>query len=150
MKKGRGGRPGLIGFRKPCEAARKTCFGKRLDHPPKDSYSSSYVRQAASLLWMKEALVANNLFVSYDLHKPDKNYEAVIKAIKEQGGWAKVQFSLFYLTTTKTAEQVCEAVWAAMDSNDSLIVVDTTNNKAVWQNLTPEVSKYIRDNWNSR
>ena len=41
--------------------------------------------------------MANNLFVSYDLHAPNKNYEAVTKAIKELGDWAKVHYSYFYV-----------------------------------------------------
>lgn len=96
-----------------------------------------------------EAQVPNNLFVSYDLHAPDKNYNKVIEKIKAQGSWAKVHFSLFYLDTSKTAAEVCDAVWAVMDSNDSLIVVDAKNNSASWQHLSDEVSKFIRDNWNT-
>lgn len=34
--------------------------------------------------------MANNLFVAYDLIKT-KDYEAVYKAIKSLGNWAKVQ-----------------------------------------------------------
>ncbi len=29
--------------------------------------------------------------------------------------------------------------------NDRLIVVDSTNNRAAWQNLDPAVAKYIRE-----
>jgi len=34
-----------------------------------------------------------------------------------------------------------------MDPNDSLVVVDVTNDDAVWNNLSPEVGKHIQDRW---
>jgi len=34
-----------------------------------------------------------------------------------------------------------------MDANDSLIVVDATNNTAAWYNLKPEVSAFLKDRW---
>lgn len=34
-----------------------------------------------------------------------------------------------------------------MDRNDSLIVVDVTNQTASWQGLSDEVGRHIRDNW---
>ena len=91
--------------------------------------------------------MANNLFVSYDLIKPGQHYSAVIEAIKKQGRWAKVHYSLFYLSTSKSAEEVAKAVWTVMDANDSLIVVDATNNMAYWFNLSDEVSDFIKEHW---
>jgi hypothetical protein len=34
-----------------------------------------------------------------------------------------------------------------MDQNDSLIVVDATSNQANWQNLSPEVAKFLQETW---
>lgn len=89
----------------------------------------------------------NNLFVSYDLHTPGQNYDKVIAEIKKHGSWAKVHYSLFYLRSDESARQVADAVWAVMDKNDSVIVVDSTNNNAAWQNLSDEVANFIRDKW---
>jgi hypothetical protein len=91
--------------------------------------------------------LANNLFVSYDLYSLGQNYDKVIEVIKSKGNWAKVQKSLWYLKTVLSAQSVAEAVWAVMDTNDSLIVIDTTNNSAAWHNLNPEVSKFLQENW---
>jgi hypothetical protein len=86
--------------------------------------------------------------VSYDLMKPDKNYDAVISAIKGiSGKWARVHYSLWYVKTDLTASQTAQKLWAHMDSNDRLIVVDTTTNAASWYNLDKEVEKYIQDQW---
>lgn len=94
--------------------------------------------------------MANNVHVSYDLFAPDKNYERVIAKIKTLGSWAKIHKSFWYLDTALSAEQVASAVWAAMDTNDSLYVVDATNNIAYWYNLAPEASKLIQERWYSR
>lgn len=92
--------------------------------------------------------MANNLFISYDLYKPGQNYEAVIAEIKTLGGWAAVHKSLWYVNSTLTAPEALARVWAKMDANDKLIVVDASNNNASWRNLPNEVSSFIKEQWN--
>ena len=94
--------------------------------------------------------MANNLIVSYDLINPGQRYDKVIAAIKRQGTWAKVHYSLFYLDTSKSAEAVADAIWAAMDANDRLIVVDASNNAAYWYNLPSDVSSFLKEHWRSQ
>jgi hypothetical protein len=91
--------------------------------------------------------MANNLFVSYDLHQPGQNYDTVIAEIKKLGGWAKVHYSLWYVKSELSASDASARVWAVMDRNDRLIVIDTTNNTASWYNLSDEVGQFIKDNW---
>ncbi|MDQ3816217.1 MAG: hypothetical protein M3362_00835 [Acidobacteriota bacterium] len=92
--------------------------------------------------------MANNLFVSYDLYNPGQNYEKVAAAIKSLGNAIKVQLSLWYVKSNYNANQAIDVVGKAIDSNDTLIVVDATNKQAVMKNLKPEISKFIIDNWN--
>ena len=89
----------------------------------------------------------NNLFISYDLNSPGQDYTTVINKIHSLGLWAKVQKSHFFVSTNLSAEQAREAVWSVLDNNDSLIVIDASNNNARWNNLLPEVTKQIQDNW---
>lgn len=89
----------------------------------------------------------NNLFISYDLNSPGQDYTTVIEKIHSLGTWAKVQKSHFFVSTTLSAEQARAAVWSVMDNNDSLIVIDASNNDARWNNLLPEVTKQIQDHW---
>jgi len=91
--------------------------------------------------------MANNLIVSYDLYSPGQDYSKVIDAIKALGSWAKVHKSVWYVNSNYTAAQAVDKVWATMDRNDSLFVVDATNNSAAWQNLSDEVSNHIKDQW---
>lgn len=69
--------------------------------------------------------MANNLFISYDLNSPGQDYEKVIEKIKSLGSWAKVQKSLWFVSSNLTAEQAAKSVWQGMDRNDSLNVVDS-------------------------
>lgn len=78
----------------------------------------------------------NNLFVAYDLISPGQNYETVQDKIKSLGSWYQVQYSLFYLNTGLTAEEVHTAVASAMDVNDRLAVINA--NYAVL-NSVPQV-----------
>lgn len=90
----------------------------------------------------------NNLFISYDLKDPGQNYDRVITAIKGLGSWAKVQYSLWFVSSTYTAKQAAEIVWRAQDSNDTLIVIDAANNDAVCYGISTEVSEHIQKHWN--
>ncbi|MGN6655522.1 MAG: hypothetical protein ACTHJ9_09305 [Rhodanobacter sp.] len=91
--------------------------------------------------------MASNLFISYDLYNPGKDYSKVIEAIKALGNWAKVHKSVWYVKSTLSCEQAAKKVWATMDANDSLIVIDSTTNNAYWYNLADEVSKHMQDQW---
>lgn len=91
--------------------------------------------------------MANNLFISYDLMNPGQKYDAVQAAIKQLGSWAKIHYSLFYVNSTFTAENAAKHVRAAMDANDKLIVMDTTNNNAYWYTLPAEVGQAMSTNW---
>jgi len=91
--------------------------------------------------------MANNLFISYDLNTPGQDYSGLIEEIKSLGSWAKVQKSFWYVNSTLTASQAVDRVWAKMDRNDSLIVVDAKNNSAAWQGLSDEVANFIKKQW---
>jgi hypothetical protein len=76
-----------------------------------------------------------------------KNYDRVIAAVKNLGTWAHVQKSLWYISTSMTSEMAAAHVWAAMDGDDSLIVVDASNNDAYWYNLKPDVGPFLQSHW---
>ncbi|MEG1054968.1 MAG: hypothetical protein RSF79_23365 [Janthinobacterium sp.] len=92
--------------------------------------------------------MANNFFVSYDLMAPGQHYERVSNAIKATGDWAKVELSFFYVKSTMTVKELADHVWASMDSNDKLMVIDATSNDFYGYNLSPEVLKHMQERWN--
>jgi len=91
--------------------------------------------------------MANNLVVSYELHKPDQNYDTVIARIKTLGSWARVHRSVWYVKSACTAKDAATQIWAVMDANDSLIVLDLSNNTAAWMKLDPQVSQFLQQQW---
>ena len=91
--------------------------------------------------------MSNNLFVLYDLHAVGQNYDAVVNAIKSLGSWAKVQQSVWYVDSPLDAKQAAKKLRNSTDHNDSLIVLDTTNNGAFWYNLSDEVAAHIQNHW---
>ena len=95
----------------------------------------------------RDPSVANNLFVSYDLYNPGQDYSKVIEAVKALGSWAKIHKSVWYVNSNFSPDQAVTKIWATMDRNDSLIVIDASNNSASWQNLSDEVAKHIQEQW---
>lgn len=91
--------------------------------------------------------MGNNLMISYDLHAPQKNYEKVAKAIKSLGNWAKPHKSFWYVNSRYNAEQAAEIIWDAMDADDTVYVVDASNNDASWFNIKESTSSFIQKHW---
>jgi hypothetical protein len=89
--------------------------------------------------------MAFNLFIAYDLDKPGQNYDGVHARIKSLGRWYHAQQSLFYVHTALTPQEAHAAVWAVMDSNDRLMVVDASS--AVMTPALPEHVSAINKVW---
>jgi glycosyltransferase A (GT-A) superfamily protein (DUF2064 family) len=89
----------------------------------------------------------SNYFVSYDLNSPGQDYTKIAQAIGRLGASIRAQKSLFYLRSPLNQQEVFNAVWAAMDKNDSLIVIDALNCRM--QNLLPGATEFIQRHWNS-
>lgn len=91
--------------------------------------------------------MANNLFISYDLIGASRDYEPVIRAIKEVGDWGKLEYSFFYVNSTLSAEQAAKHVWAPMYGNDKLLVIDASNNQFYGFNIDEDVLKHMQEKW---
>lgn len=92
--------------------------------------------------------MSNNLFVSYDLNSPNQDYSAVIEEIKSLGAWASIHKSFWYVKSELSEEEAAKKIRDKMDSNDSLMVLNTNTNNAFWFNISDEVAKHIQANWN--
>ena len=91
--------------------------------------------------------MANNLHISYDLHDPERNYHTVIAAVQSLGAWAKIHYSFWYVRSDYSAEQARDILAKAIDANDSVHVVDSTNNNAAWLNIPFDSSAFIQQHW---
>ena len=94
--------------------------------------------------------MANNLFISYDLSDPDKTFDKLAAEIQKLGDWAQVQPTLWYVKSQFTSEQVTSLLWTTMNaSDDSLTVIDASNNTANWQNVAQDVAEFFGSVWNT-
>jgi len=85
------------------------------------------------------------LIVSYDLHKPEKNYDALIKKIRSYGSWAKLGGSAYLVITGQTVVQVRDNLATVLDDDDDLFV-GTCPVPSAWKGLPEDVSKWILEN----
>lgn len=91
-----------------------------------------------------------NIFVCFQQLRPEKGDEKVRDAIEAFGcSWAKLGQGMCYVHGEFDAQYVGNKVWGALNMDDKLVVVDSTNNDARWFNIKPEISQFMMDNWHS-
>ena len=59
--------------------------------------------------------------ITYDLHAPGQNYEALAERIKSYPQWAKLMRSTWSVVTPETSEQVRDHLKAALDASDEVL-----------------------------
>lgn len=92
--------------------------------------------------------MANNLFVSYRPSTPDRDLTPLTRAIASLGGNTQVQPLFWYINSEKKAEIALDVMRDAIDSSDTLIVIDTSNNEfEMNRNLREQVESRIRHVW---
>lgn len=88
-------------------------------------------------------------FVTYDLKKPDRDYDDLIKEIKSFGTWWHQTGSAWVIITSKTTAEVRDYLMQFIDSNDKLFVVQIQKNWAAvgfneqeysWMKSIPDAS----------
>ncbi|MEK7464084.1 MAG: hypothetical protein AAB610_03125 [Patescibacteria group bacterium] len=86
--------------------------------------------------------------ISYDLRVPEtsEDYKKLINAIKALGGWATPLKSVWFVTTTKSASDVCDYIKAQTDLNDGILVVNITDDDWATVGVTKEVTDWMKVN----
>ncbi len=82
------------------------------------------------------------LIVTYDLVNPGRNYESLLRMIKDYGSWARLGGSSYLIHTESNPVQVRDSLKQALDSNDKLFVGYAPAPSA-WIGLPDEVSRWI-------
>jgi hypothetical protein len=82
--------------------------------------------------------------ITYDLHKPERDYEKVSAVIKTaDGGWAHPQGSVWFVDTLKSPSDWVERLRRTGDPNDEFFVarlqhnwasINMDNDVVVWLN----------------
>jgi CRISPR-associated endonuclease Cas2 len=63
------------------------------------------------------------LLVTYDLNKPGKDYNDVLKTIKSYS-WARLSESSYAIKTEQTPQQVFDKLKPYLDQNDNLYIIN--------------------------
>ena len=89
----------------------------------------------------------NNLLISYDLKKPGQDYRPVIETTKRLGDWAHIHGSFWYVRSNYSSSSARDIIVSSMTANDTVLVVDASNNDAAWKGLSAEASSDIQGKW---
>ncbi len=92
--------------------------------------------------------MANNLFISYDLHEaPRERYEAVQAAIAQLGTAVYLEFSLFYVKAKYTMEECRNHVSKQLLAKDKLLVIEASN--AMGTHIESVAWQRVQQLWNA-
>ena len=89
----------------------------------------------------------NNLFISYQLNNPETNQEAIAKAIDALGNSTQLHSTCWYVNSPKNASEAGNFLGRVLDKADVLIVTNTSNDSAIWHNLSDKQEIRIKQNW---
>ncbi len=82
--------------------------------------------------------------ISYDLHSPTNNREAVQDAIKSLGSWCKYVSTTFLVSTDQPISKVQDICTKPLDSNDKMIIAEVTGSVYGW--LSEKEWNWISEN----
>lgn len=72
-----------------------------------------------------------NYFITYDLNKPDKDYDGLYTAIKTFNN-VHVMDSVWFVKTNFNASEIYNKLKPEIDDNDNLFISDITYDRTGW------------------
>jgi hypothetical protein len=91
--------------------------------------------------------MANNLFVSFDLHDSSRHGALVLAAIEELGHAVRLSRWTWYVRSALAAAEAASRVWDVMHDCDHLLVVDTSHDEAAMFNLDERAHRFMSERW---
>lgn len=90
----------------------------------------------------------NTFLISYDLGLPEiySDYKILKKYIKSYIYWAKPLQSVWFIRTTKSVVEVRDEIKLRIDNNDKVLVIDVTGKSWASNNLSKEVTNWMKNN----
>ena len=83
--------------------------------------------------------------ISLQMNKIDQNLNSLNEAIKSLGSWVKIQKTLWFVTTDKTADQTRECLDQYVDPYDLIFVAEIKKDADCSWRLHPDVNSYLLD-----
>lgn len=77
--------------------------------------------------------MSKSKIITYDLCKPDKNYDELYKYIKSLGSWVRVTESVWIVLSESSCEEIRNRINKITDSDDRVFVGEL-NGVAAWRN----------------
>jgi len=88
---------------------------------------------------------AKMYLVTYDLHKPEKEYKPLIDALESYPDRLHVLASTWLLSTTGTAQQISDRLRPLMDRDDHILIIKVSNDYQGW--LPDASNKWINSHF---
>ncbi|NBI06690.1 hypothetical protein [Senegalia massiliensis] len=66
--------------------------------------------------------------ISYDLNKPDNNYESLYETIKSYEAWWHHLDSTWIIETSSSCQSVSNNIKSHIHSDDNLLIIEVKNN----------------------
>lgn len=63
------------------------------------------------------------LLITYDLNKPGKDYNDLLKTIKSYSSWARLSESSYAIKTDHSPQQVFDTLKSFIDQNDNIYII---------------------------
>ena len=83
--------------------------------------------------------------ITYDLRKPGRNYTGLYDRIKSYDAWAHIVESTWAVVTNQRATDVRDYLWAVMDNNDKILVVQS-GGVGAWVGLSDKLTDWLKEN----
>lgn len=84
-----------------------------------------------------------NLFVSFELHSPSRNYIAVECAIGALGHGIRVHTYMWYAETAISSEDAIESLEQVVEERDSVLVPEAKDFRVAWSHISHDVAKAL-------
>jgi hypothetical protein len=91
--------------------------------------------------------MSTTYLVSYDLSKPERNYDDLFKVLRSFSGYAKALKSVWFVCSDLSTAGVRDKIQKVLDSNDHLLVTNVKHGDSAWYGLEPDVSNWLQDNY---
>jgi hypothetical protein len=91
--------------------------------------------------------MANNLFVSFDVHDAAREAPLILSAIEELGCAVRIFSNVWYVRSELEAEEAARRVWDIMQPEDRLLVIDASADRAATFNVAEPCLRSMLTHW---
>jgi hypothetical protein len=91
--------------------------------------------------------MANNLFVSFDVHDAAREAPLILSAIEELGQAVRIFSNVWYVRSNLEAEEAARRVWDIMQPADRLLVIDASGDRAATFNIADSSLRSMLVRW---